>query len=124
MSSVIKPIQTLFKKIFGKWDDNPTDQQTYVKIFFAIISAVICGLYGPLFAGSRGLIFGVLTYVLSLFVVVYIMEIDPEEIGGRQKLITNSLPTYLLLWVVLWTLFYAFTLPPSVLGNLILFSGQ
>jgi hypothetical protein len=121
MSSVINPIQSFFKKIFGRWDAKPTDQQTYVKIFFAIISAIVCGLYGPLFAGSRGLIFGLLTYVLSLFVVVYIMEIDPEEIGGRQKLITNSLPTYLLLWVVLWTLFYAFTLPPSALENLLFF---
>lgn len=118
MSSAIQPLQGFFNRLFGKWDDNPSEQQTYVKLFFSFISAIICGLYGPIFAGSRGLIFGILVYILSLFVVVYIMEIDPEEIGGRQKLVTNTLPTYLLLWVVLWTLFYSFTLPLAVLEGL------
>ncbi|MFX1367025.1 MAG: hypothetical protein ACFFAY_00280 [Promethearchaeota archaeon] len=118
MSSIIQPLQGFFKRLFRRWEDKPTEQQTYVKLFFSFISAIICGLYGPIFAGSRGLIFGILIYILSLFVVVYIMEIDPAELGGRQKLITNSLPTYLLLWVVLWTLFYSFTLPPAVLEGL------
>ena len=118
MSSAIQPLQNVFKRMFRKWEDKPTDQQTYVKLFFSFISAIICGLYGPTFAGSRGLIFGILVYILSLFVVVYIMEIDPEELGGRQKLITNTLPTYLLLWVVLWTLFFAFTIPPEFFEGL------
>ena len=121
MSAIIPPLQGFFKRLFGKWDDKPTEQQSYVKIFFAFVAAIVCGLYGPAFAGSRGLIFGILVYVLSLFVVVYIMEINPEELGGRQKLVTNTLPTYLLLWVVLWTLFFAFTLPPEALESLGLF---
>ncbi len=109
---------SIFKPLFRRWDDNPTDQNYYVKIFFAIISAIICGLLGPVFAGLRGIMFGLLMYVVSLFVIVYDLGIDPEQIGGRMKLVTNSLPSYLLLWVLLWTVLYAFTLPPEVIASL------
>lgn len=63
----------------------------------------------------RGLMFGVLMYVLTLYVIVYLLEVDPSAVGGRQKLITNSFVSYLLMWVVLWTLFYAFMVPASIL---------
>jgi hypothetical protein len=85
---------------------------------FAIISGISCAAGGQAFAGIRGLMFGLLVYGLSLFVVVYLLKIDPEELGGRQKLITNTLPSYLLLWVLLWTVFYAFALPPEILEGL------
>lgn len=119
MSSIITPLQGIFKRLFGRWENDPNNQQTYVKILFAIITAIICGVNGTTFAGTRGLIFGLLMYSLTLYVVVYLLEIDPEELGGRQKLITNALPTFLLLWVLLWTLIYAFTLPPEVLDAII-----
>ena len=107
-----------FQRLLRRWEDKPNDQQYYVKMLFAIISAIICGLSGQAFAGLRGLMFGVLVYGLTLYVVVYILEIDPEAIGGRQKLITNTLPSYLLLWVLLWTVIYAFMLPLPILENL------
>lgn len=105
---------SFLRPLFSRWDDNPTDQNYYVKIFFALMSAVVCGIAGPVFAGLRGLMFGILLYIAAMFFIVYIMEIDPEELGGRQKLVTNSLPSYLLLWVLLWTLFYAFSIPAPI----------
>lgn len=109
----LDPLKDFFNRLFGRWDDSPNDQQYYVKIFFAIISAIVCGLAGPVFAGTRGLFFGVLVYVLSLFVIRYLLEIDPAKLGGMQKMVTNSLPSYLLLWVVLWTIMWGFWLPPT-----------
>lgn len=115
MSSVIEPLKNIFKRLFSRWADSADEQQTYVKIFFALITALICGLAGPAFRGSRGLIFGLLMYGLTLYVVVYLLEIDPKEIGGRQKLVTAGLPTFLLLWVLFWTLLYTFSLPVVIL---------
>jgi hypothetical protein len=114
----MESLQNIFQQLYGRWAKEPKDQTYYVKITFAIISAVICGLAGPVFAGLRGLMFGIFLYILSLFVIVYLLEVEPETMGGQQKLITNSLPSYLLLWVLLWTLIFAFTLPESILGNL------
>ena len=111
-------LKNVFKSLFRRWQDSPNDTNYYVKIFFAIVAAIICGVAGPIFAGIRGIMFGLLIYALSLYIIVYLLEIDPEELGGRQKLITNSLPSFLLLWVLLWTLIFAFTLPASVLENL------
>ncbi len=104
--------------MFGRWANKPNDQQYYVKILFAILSGIFCAAGGQAFAGIRGLMFGLLMYGLTLYIIVYLLEIDPQEIGGRQKLITNSLPSFLLLWVVLWTILYGFTLPPNIIENL------
>ncbi len=111
----LTPLKNLFKRMFGRWANSPNDQQYYVKIFFALISALVCGVTGPIFAGSRGVIFGFLVYILSLFAIRYLLEIDLATLGGTQKMITNSLPSYLMLWVVLWTLMYAFTISPDIL---------
>ncbi len=114
----LTPLKNIFNNIFGRWDDSPNDQQYYVKIFFALISALVCGLAGPAFAGTRGVIFGFLVYILALFVIRYLLEIDLETLGGTQKMITNSLVSYLMLWVVLWTLMYSFTISPEILATL------
>jgi hypothetical protein len=103
-------LQSFFQRLYGRWERVPNDQNYYVKISFAIISAIICGVGGSFFAGIRGLMFGLLIYVMALFFLVYLIEVDVSALGGRQKLITNALPSYLLLWVLLWTLLYAFTL--------------
>jgi amino acid permease len=108
MSSLVSHI---FKGIFGRWADKPQEQNLYVKIVFAMMSGVLCALGGDAFRGIRGLTFGLLIYVLTLYVLVYLLEIDPAVLGGRQKLITNALPSYLLLWVLIWTLLIAFTAP-------------
>ncbi len=110
-------LQNVFQRMFGHWARSPNDQQYYVKILFALLSGVICAAGGQAFAGIRGLMFGLLMYVLTLYIVVYLLEIDPEELGGRQKLITNTLPSYLLLWVLLWTILYGFALPPEIYQN-------
>lgn len=111
----ITPLKNLANRMFGRWADSPNDQQYYVKIFLALTSALICGFGGLWFAGTRGVLFGFLMYVLALFVIRYLLEIEPDMLGGTQKMITNSLPSYLMLWVVFWTLIYAFVIPPAML---------
>ncbi|MGY5859404.1 MAG: hypothetical protein RTU63_08535 [Candidatus Thorarchaeota archaeon] len=111
----LTPLKNIFNKLFGKWADSPNDQQYYVKIFFALISALICGIGGQIFAGTRGVLLGFLIYIVSLFVIRYLLEVTPEDLGGMQKMITNSLFSYLMLWTVVWTLLYAFSIPEAAL---------
>jgi hypothetical protein len=114
----LTPLKNFFNRLFGKWANSPNDQQYYVKMFFAIISALICGIGGQVFAGTRGVMLGFLIYILSLFVIRYLLDIEPKKLGGMQKMITNSLFSYLMLWVVVWTILYAFTIPPEIIANL------
>jgi len=108
MTMELDPLKRFFNRLFGRWSHSPNDQQYYVKIFFAMISAIICGLGGPVFAGTRGLMLGLLIYVLALFVIRYLLEVSIDKLGGMRQLVTNSLPSYLLLWIVLWTIMWAF----------------
>ncbi len=111
----ITPLKNIANRMFGRWENSPNDQQYYVKIFLALVSALVCGFGGQSFAGTRGVLFGFLMYILSLFVIRYLLEIEPDKLGGTQKMITNSLPSFLMLWVVIWTLIYAFMIPPALL---------
>ena len=111
----LTPLKNVANRMFGRWADTPNDQQYYVKIFLAMISALVCGFGGREFAGTRGVLFGFLMYVLALLVIRYLLDIEPDMMGGTQKMITNSLPSYLMLWVVFWTLIYAFMIPPALL---------
>lgn len=114
----LTPLKNIFNRLFGRWANSPNDLQYYVKMFFAIISALICGIGGQIFAGTRGVMLGFLIYILSLFVIRYLLDVEPEKLGGIQKMITNSLFSYLMLWVVLWTILYAFTIPPDIIATL------
>jgi hypothetical protein len=114
----LTPLKNFFNRLFGRWASSPNDQQYYVKMFFAIISALICGIGGQVFAGTRGVMLGFLIYILSLFVIRYLLDIEPGKLGGMQKMITNSLFSYLMLWVVIWTIIYAFSIPPDVIATL------
>ncbi|MFW9957820.1 MAG: hypothetical protein ACFFCT_07105 [Candidatus Odinarchaeota archaeon] len=114
----LTPLKNLFNRLFGKWANSPNNQQYYVKMFFAIISALICGLGGQVFAGTRGVMLGFLIYILSLFVIRYLLDIEPAKLGGMQKMITNSLFSYMMLWVVIWTILYSFSIPPEIIETL------
>jgi len=107
----LTPLKNIFNRLFGKWADSPNDQQYYVKICFALVTAIVCGIGGQAFAGTRGVLFGFLVYILALFAIRYLLEVEPEDLGGMQKMITNSLFSYLMLWTVVWTLLYAFSIP-------------
>ena len=111
-------LQRFFQRLLGKWADNPQDQQYYLKVLFALATAVLCGIAGPAFVGVRGVMFGFLVYATSLYVIVYVLQIEPEVLGGRQKLVTNSLFSFLMLWVLLWTLFYTLTLSAATLTEI------
>jgi amino acid permease len=117
----LTPLKNIFNRLFGKWADSPNDQQYYVKIFFALITALICGFGGGVFAGTRGVLFGFFVYILSLFVIRYLLEVEPEDLGGMQKMITNSLFSYLMLWTVVWTILFAFSIPIETLQYIINF---
>ncbi len=91
-------------------------------MFFAVISSIVCGAYGTAFAGIRGVMFGFLVYVLSLYVIVYLLDISPEDLGGRTNLVKDGIFSYLLLWLLLWTLIYGFVAPITIYNPLSMLS--
>jgi hypothetical protein len=111
MAFVLNPLQRFFQRLFGRWASKPQDQQYYLKMFLAIVSALVCGIAGPTFVGIRGIMFGFLIYAFAIYAAVYLLEIDPADVGGKQKLVTNTLASYLMLWVLLWALLYTFSYP-------------
>jgi hypothetical protein len=88
------------------------DRIYYTRLFFAIIAALIClglNLSGPL--GIFGFIIGIVIIVLSYFVSVYLLSVDPEAIGGHARGLIKGLGTAILLFLVIWFLVYNFVFP-------------
>ena len=84
----------------------------YTRLIFAFVAALIClglNLSGPL--GAVGFIIGIVVIVLSYFLSIYLLGVNPEEIGGHSRGLMKGLGTGILLFLVIWFLVYNFIFP-------------
>ncbi|MFX1539399.1 MAG: hypothetical protein ACFFBX_01285 [Promethearchaeota archaeon] len=95
----------------------PEDRIYYTRIIFAFISAALVlglNLWGPL--GLIGFVIGLVLIIMSYFFAVYLLGVDPQEIGGHVKGLLKGLGTGVLLFLVIWLMgfnfIYAATAPP------------
>ncbi len=101
------------------WFDklSPEDRIYYIRIIFAIIAGAVTlafNLSGPF--GLIGFAIGLALIILSYFLAVYLLGVNPKEIGGHTRGLIKGLGTAILLFLVIWFLgydfLYAATLPP------------
>ncbi len=103
---------SLFERI------TPEDRIYYTRIIFAFISAAIVlglNLWGPL--GLIGFVIGLVLIILSYFLAVYLLGVNPQEIGGHVKGLIKGLGTAVLLFLMIYLLGFNFiyaatALPP------------
>lgn len=94
----------------------PEDRIYYTRLIFSIISAAIGLALYPLAAanyllGIYGLIgfgIGLALIILSYFIAIYLLGVDPAEIGGHTKGLIKGLGTAALLFLVIWLLGFNF----------------
>jgi hypothetical protein len=81
-----------------------TNKVFWIKVVLGIVIGLILGLtrtVGWLGVGiGLGFMFG------SYPITIYIFKIDPDEVGGKRKLLTSGLLQYFLLWLTFWILPY------------------
>lgn len=88
----------------------PEDRIYYTRLIFAVVAASVClGFkFSGQYLGLPGFILGVVIVVLSYFVAVYLLGVDPESVGGHWRGLTKGLGTALLLFLIIWFLAYNF----------------
>jgi hypothetical protein len=88
----------------------PDDRIYYTRLIFAVVAASVClGFnFSGQILGLPGFILGVVIIVLSYFVAVYLLGVDPKAIGGHRRGLTKGLGTALLLFLIIWFLVYNF----------------
>ena len=96
----------------------PGDRIYYTRLVFAIIAAAInlgFNFWGVL--GLLGFIMGLSIIILSYFISVLFLGVDPKAIGGHPRGLIKGLGTSVLLFLVIWFLVfnfaYAATIPPT-----------
>jgi hypothetical protein len=88
---------------------SPEDLVYYTRLFFAFIGAAIAlafNLSGPL--GLVGFIIGVALVIGSYLIPIFILGVDPQEIGGHGKGLMKGLGTGVLIFLVIWFLVFNF----------------
>lgn len=87
----------------------PEDRIYYTRLIFAVISAAIAITFNlsGLFA-LIGFGIGVALVVGSYFIAIYLLKVDPQEIGGHVKGLIKGLGTGILLFLVIWLLAFNF----------------
>lgn len=88
---------------------SPEDLVYYTRLSFALIGAAIAlafNLSGPL--GLVGFIIGIVLVVLSYLIPIYVLDVDPQEVGGHGKGLMKGLGTGILLFLVIWILVFNF----------------
>ncbi len=84
----------------------------YTRLIFAIMAALIClGLNLSGLLGVIGLIIGIVIIVVSYFVPIYLLGVNPEDVGGHGRGLMKGLGTAILLFLVTWFLVYNFIFP-------------
>ncbi len=87
----------------------PEDLVYYTRLIFGLIGAAIALAFnfsGPL--GMVGFIIGVVLVVVSYFISIYLLGVDPQEIGGHGKGLMKGLGTGILIFLVVWFLAFNF----------------
>ena len=96
----------------------PEDLIYYTRLIFGLSGAAIAlgfNLWGPL--GLVGFVIGLVLVIVSYFIPIYILGVDPKEVGGHSKGLIKGLGTGVLLFLVIWILgfnfiYYYSSLPP------------
>jgi len=84
------------------------DDKNKVALVFCLMGAISGAISGSLLKGtpSYGILFmAIVIMYLSSYIVPFV-GINIEKYGGRRKVITSGLFSFLLWWLTIWFLIY------------------
>ncbi|MFW9935973.1 MAG: hypothetical protein ACFFDU_10805 [Candidatus Thorarchaeota archaeon] len=87
----------------------PEDLIYYTRLIFGLIGAAIASAFN--LSGLLGLVgffVGIVLVVVSYLIPIYILGVDPQEIGGHGKGLMKGLGTGALIFLVVWFLAFNF----------------
>ena len=103
------------KSQFWRTRIHPEDLVYYTRLLFAVIAAAIAlGFNFSGVFGIFGFILGIVLVVASYGIPIYILGVDPEELGGHTRGLMKGLGTGILLFLIVWLLVYNFIYAASL----------
>ncbi|MHA2408354.1 MAG: hypothetical protein ACXACA_08295 [Candidatus Ranarchaeia archaeon] len=102
---------------FSSWFNSlsSNDKIYYMRIAIALFTAILNTVIG--LVEITGVILAVFMLVVSHFVSVFILDIDPEDMGGHFKMFSIGIFSYLLIGLVTWVALYNIFVVPSLLAG-------
>ncbi len=87
----------------------PEDRIYYTRIIFGVVAATIClGLKLSGIFAAIGFVLGAVLIGFSYLIPLYLLGVNPQDIGGHAKGAMKGLGTGILLFLMIWLLLYNF----------------
>jgi len=83
---------------------NDDNKLYWLKMLLAIAAALVCSTFRIYRLPGIGL--GVLIYLATYPLAVYVLRVDPSKSGGARKILLSGLITYLFVFTVLWSIIF------------------
>jgi hypothetical protein len=109
LSKKSQPEESLPWNQFWRNRITPEDLIYNIRLIFGLIGAAIAlafNLSGTL--GLVGFFIGIVLVVVSYLIPIYILGVDPQEIGGHGKGLMKGLGTGVLIFLVVWFMAFNF----------------
>jgi uncharacterized membrane protein len=91
------------------------DKIYYLRIAVGVFTAVLNTFLG--LVELTGVILAIFMLVVSHFIAMFILDIDPEDMGGQFKMFSIGIFSYLLIGLVSWVVLYNIFVVPSLLAG-------
>ncbi len=80
----------------------PLGRLYWSRFFIAIMTGIVCAVLRQ--TDLPGVMLGIVFYLFSSVVAIYVLRITPEQVGGRTTLYTKGIATYIFVWITVWTI--------------------
>ena len=91
------------------------DKVFYTRLVAALGAGIVNSLLG--FYDLRGLLLAGVMLVVSHYFEIYLLNVDPVELGGQWKMFTIGIFSFLFLGIVIWTLTFNLITVPGLFPN-------
>ncbi|PCN51019.1 hypothetical protein B6U99_01405 [Candidatus Geothermarchaeota archaeon ex4572_27] len=78
----------------------------WTRAVLGALTGVLCGLLKfQLESAGRGILLGSITYILSLYLILYVFRIRPDEVNVRTRdIFVGGMWGFIGLWLYFWIL--------------------
>ncbi|HYB92727.1 MAG TPA: hypothetical protein VED00_01075 [archaeon] len=86
----------------------PSSKVYWGRVVLAVLTALIATVLG--ITGLNGILFAVIMYVASYYIIKYGLNIDQKSLGSGN-LRTIGIGAFFFIWIMSWVLFYTILHP-------------
>jgi hypothetical protein len=93
----------------------PSNKVYWLRIPFGLLAGVICSPFVLGLDALFGAILGFIVYASVYYLITTMLKIDEKAVGGMRKLLTIGVGSYIMVWILTWTVLNTVAMAPALI---------